>query len=382
MNRVTLLVSILLLFLFSCAPASRVPEVKQTAPSQDVAARPETPSWQVEWEKTLVEARKEGKLVLQTTAVSDIRLAIAQALKKYGIELESIAGKGAEMAEKTIRERKVGIYAADVNISGFTTTLTQLKPAGVLASWETLLILPDVRDPKMWYKEQLPFSDKDKTILAYAAYPNGDFHINSSMIKPGELNSMMDLLSPKWEGKIIMDDPTVNGRGNNVMAAYTIRLGDDYIKQLAKQKPLLTRDKRLIIDWVVKGRYPIGIGVYPDSFAEYQRAGAPISSILFNEAAFLDAGAGFVTFFDRAPHPAASKVFLNWLLSKEGQTMWSKLANAQSARLDVPTDHLKIEGVHLREPGIDYLEAAKEKWVLELKAKAEKVLMDTYIPLR
>lgn len=193
---------------------------------------------------------------------------------------------------------------------------------------------------------------------------------------------MQDLLSPKWEGKIIMDDPTVAGRGNNVIAAYTLRLGEDYIKQLAKQKPVLTRDRRQLIDWVVKGSHPIGIGVYPDAFAEYQRAGAPIGSILFNEAAFLDAGAGFITFFDKAPHPNASKVLLNWLLSKDGQTLWSKLANAQSARLDVTTEHLKIEGVHLREPGIDYLEAAKENWVLELKPKAEKSFMETFMALR
>lgn len=193
---------------------------------------------------------------------------------------------------------------------------------------------------------------------------------------------MQDLLASKWEGKIILDDPTVAGRGNNVIAAYTLRLGEDYIKQLAKQKPVLTRDRRQLIDRVVKGSHPIGIGVYPDAFAEYFRAVAPIRSILFNEAAFLDAGAGFITYFDKALHPNAAKVALNWLLSKERQTLWSKMANAQSARLDVPTEHLKTEGAHLRETGVDYLEAARESWVLELKPKAEKSFMEVFMALR
>ncbi len=376
------LISLLVFSFFSCSPGQTVAPQAKVGQLPETEKTPVKSGWEAEWDQTQKEARKEGKLVLYTTVVSEIKEAMAQALKRYGIELESMTGKGAEMAEKTLRERKAGIYTPDINISGFTTTLSQLKPAGALATMEPLLILPDVKNPQTWYKGQIPFSDADKTILAFAAYPNGDFHVNTNIVKPGDIKSMRDLLSPKWQGKIIMDDPTVAGRGNNVMAAYTLRLGADYIKQLAKQKPVLTRDRRQLIDWVVKGSYPIGIGVYPDAFAEFQRAGAPIGSILFNEVAFLDAGAGFITFFDKAPHPNASKVLLNWLLSKEGQTLWSKLANAQSARMDVTTEHLMGEGIHLREPGVDYLEAAKENWVLELKPKAEKDFMDIFMALR
>lgn len=375
------MMSMLVFSFISCAQ-------KQTA-GPEAAARqlpqaekaPVKPGWEAEWEQTQKDARKEGKVVLYAIVVSDIRDAIATAMKKYGIELESMGGRGNEIAEKVIRERRAGIYTADMYISGITSLLTQIKPAGAMASIEPLLILPDVKDQKTWYKGEIPFSDKDKTIIAFAAYPNGDFHVNTNIVKPGDINSMRDLLLPKWEGKIIMDDPTVAGRGNNVIAGYTIRLGEDYIKQLAKQKPVLTRDRRQSIDWVVKGRYPIGIGVYPDVFAEYLRAGAPISSILFNEVAFIDAGAGFITYFDKAPHPNASKVLLNWLLSKEGQTIWTKLANAQSARVDVPAEYLKEQGVHLREPGVEYLEAAKEAWVLELKPKAEKSFLETFMAL-
>ncbi len=43
--------------------------------------------------------------------------------------------------------------------------------------------------------------------------------------------------------------------------------------------------------------------------------------------------------FNRAPHPNAAKVYINWLLSKEGQTDYARLNGNISARLDVPTDH-------------------------------------------
>lgn len=43
--------------------------------------------------------------------------------------------------------------------------------------------------------------------------------------------------------------------------------------------------------------------------------------------------------FNRAPHPNAAKVYINWLLSQEGQTLYARASGFVSARLDVPTDH-------------------------------------------
>jgi ABC-type Fe3+ transport system substrate-binding protein len=43
---------------------------------------------------------------------------------------------------------------------------------------------------------------------------------------------------------------------------------------------------------------------------------------------------------NKAPHPNAASVFLNWVLGKEGQTAWSKAMDHLSKRVDVPTDHL------------------------------------------
>jgi ABC-type Fe3+ transport system substrate-binding protein len=43
---------------------------------------------------------------------------------------------------------------------------------------------------------------------------------------------------------------------------------------------------------------------------------------------------------NKASHPNAATIFLNWVLGKEGQTAWSKAMTHVSRRLDVPTDHL------------------------------------------
>ena len=43
--------------------------------------------------------------------------------------------------------------------------------------------------------------------------------------------------------------------------------------------------------------------------------------------------------FNRAPNPNAAKIYVNWLLSKEGQTPFIQATGYVSARLDAPTDH-------------------------------------------
>jgi ABC-type Fe3+ transport system substrate-binding protein len=54
---------------------------------------------------------------------------------------------------------------------------------------------------------------------------------------------------------------------------------------------------------------------------------------------------------NRAPHPNAAVIYLNWLLSKEGQALYSKGAETSSRRLGVPTD---IPPCFVPRPGRNY----------------------------
>src|SRR5437868_162635 len=50
---------------------------------------------------------------------------------------------------------------------------------------------------------------------------------------------------------------------------------------------------------------------------------------------YLTVGVGAATLLNKAPHPNAARVYLNWLLTKDGQTEWVKGTNFSSRRLDV-----------------------------------------------
>src|SRR5262245_59077781 len=106
---------------------------------------------QEEWERVLQAAKKEGKIALIGPVGADRRDALTIAFeKKYGIGVEYHADSGAGILPRLSAERKADRYLWDVVVTGTTTGLENLIPARVLDPLEPNLILPEVKDLKLW----------------------------------------------------------------------------------------------------------------------------------------------------------------------------------------------------------------------------------------
>ena len=75
---------------------------------------------------------------------------------------------------------------------------------------------------------------------------------------------------------------------------------------------------------------------------------------------------GTLALVNRAPHPNAAKVFINWLLSRRGQlslqkTQASAESPADSLRVDIPKDD--VPWLNRRLEGIKYLDTGKPEWI-------------------
>ena len=79
---------------------------------------------------------------------------------------------------------------------------------------------------------------------------------------------------------------------------------------------------------------------------------------------------GSIALFKNAPHPNAAKLFLNWLLTKEGQTFYTQAYGQPSARLDVPTDGILPETIP--QPGVKYIMGDDEEFILRQPQQMEK----------
>ena len=80
------------------------------------------------------------------------------------------------------------------------------------------------------------------------------------------------------------------------------------------------------------------------------------------EGGFVTASNATISAVRNAPHPNAAKLYLNYLLSNEGQMAWSKASGLASLRRDVPRDH--IPEILLPQEGVSYQETYREKYVL------------------
>jgi iron(III) transport system substrate-binding protein len=302
-------------------------------------------SWQEEWERTVAAAKEEGKVAVSGPEGAGTMALLTQPFqKKFGIRVEFHGGTGRELSPRVLTERRAGHYLWDVYVHGTTTALTAMLPAGAFDPLEPALILPEVKDPTQWRGGALEFLDGGRRYLVMTPSQRATLFVNTKLVDIKTLRSYKDLLDPKWKGKIVMDDPRRSGPGQATFTFFYLHpeLGPDFIRALARQEPLVLRDYAQEIDAIGQGKYHLLLGTWEVPVEARMKQGVPIAIIdprQLREGSDLSPVNGGTALYSRAPHPNAAKVYLNWLLSKEGQTEFSRGMGYISSRLDVPTEH-------------------------------------------
>ncbi len=356
-----LLIALFLIFVV-VSPRQATSAPKQAAPPA-AATVPVQPGWKAEWNKTVAAAKQEGKVVIFATVVKNTQNDLINAfVKEFGIQPEFRIMSGAEFATQVSTKRRAGIFTTDLFMGGMTTPYTQFKPTGILNPLKDLLILPEVTDAGKWYNNRIPFLDKDNTILAFGAVTQSYITINTDMVKASEITGYRDLIDPKWKGQIVINDPTIAGRGLDWFQVMDKIMGPDYVAKLLAQEPVVTRDRRIQAEWVARGKYPLGIALDTSAVQAFIKNKAPIRFIWPKEGVMISAEKGGLAVFKPAPHPNAARVFANWLLTKEAQTIWSRDEGLQSGRTDVPVDFLPSDQV--RDPNKKYDSMDHEDWYI------------------
>ncbi|MBI4332839.1 MAG: extracellular solute-binding protein [Chloroflexi bacterium] len=349
------------MLLGACAPQAA--EVAPAIPSPGVsgslpgaAAEP----WQQQWQQLEAAARKEGRIVLYSSSGPGPREALAQRLlEKYGIEIDYLTARSAELSPKIDTERRAGLFIPDVYQGGGGVLVQDLKPKGFLDPIGPILLLPEVTNSALWVENSLNFIDKERTVISYVATATTPIVYNSDLVQVPEIKSYRDLLAPKWKGKLMLNDPTVNGPGIEWYGVVKNIMGLEFMRQLAAQEPSVALDHRLQTEWLARGKYSILIAPNDAIVSDFVKAGASLKGIIPVEGSVLKTGAGSVALMNRAPHPNAARLYINWLLTREAQTLLQKVMGQQSARLDVPTDSLEPDKV--RQEGVKYVYVGSEE---------------------
>jgi iron(III) transport system substrate-binding protein len=310
----------------------------------------EAPKWQVEWDRTLAAARKEGQLVLYGSA--DYEKLFAEFNKKYPeIKIVGVFGRGADVAKRFMAERRGEKYLADLYVNGMTTGYNVFYKAKALDPIPPVLVLPEVTDTSKWWQGKLHYVDPEKQYLLNI---NGETRIvvgyNTKLVNPAEIKSYWDLLNSKWKGKIVAYDPTLGGAGDAMRFFYHQKsLGPEFIKRILTETAIvISNDTRQMGDWLAGGKFALSVfgPISRMDLDVMQLQGLPVSWFApehLKEGAYITAGSGGVALINKAPHPNAAKVGLNWLLSREGQIEYQRIFTEgndgpDSLRVDIPKD--------------------------------------------
>src|SRR5215831_17476930 len=279
---------------------------------------------QDEWKKTVEAAKKEAKIVAGGPPNAVLRKQYKETFEqKFGIEMELISAPGPQNAGKAASEFKAGVRYFDV-LHGGSGTLESLMNENMLAPFAEYMVLPDVKDPRQWWGGHMWEDNVKNNRFIYSF--SADFSVppffNADLLKPGDINSYDDLLNPKWKGKIGLFEPRIPSAGQGLWGFLMKIKGKEFLQQLAVG--------------LAKGTLVIALGLSQRFVDPYIKANLPIKVLsTIKEGISGSNGFGTVAVMRNAPHPDAAKVYINWLLSKEGQELYSRALTQGTRRLDV-----------------------------------------------
>jgi ABC-type Fe3+ transport system substrate-binding protein len=342
-----------------------------------------TASSQQNYAATLASARREGSVIVAGPPGADQRRAITENWAKAfpGITLDYTGARGTQIISKIVRERLAGIYNWDVILASTNPAVFTLVPMHALAPFREAIITPDISDDKTWIDGfAAGFMDKEGEYL-YSPTGNAGLtlgFVNRSCVPKSELHDAADLASSKLKGKIAWYDPTRPGSGSRSTWRLAVNKGDAWLNELFKaQDVTFSRDYRQMADWVVSCHKPVGIGMPFDVIMQMQKHGVGKSveeltgPAYFGRVPVWESANDHVAWFDKAPHPAAAKIFVNWYLSRKFQQAYTEATRSNSRRTDVrPGDP---NPNHVMDPAAQYTSAGDEAATVKIKALQKEI---------
>lgn len=318
--------------------------------------------WKDEWDRTLNRAREEREVVVVGFSSSAVVQALTEFQKFYPeIKLILISGRGSQLGPRLVAERRASKYLADVYVAGTTTAVEVLVPAKAFDPIRPVLILPEVVDETLWFNKKFYFADpQGEHILINDGTAESSFiAYNTKLVQPEEFRSYLDLLNAKWKGKIVAHDPrrSGGGGGSTRFLYYSPKFGPNFLFRLFSEMDIrIGADERQMMDWLATGKYSLYLFPSSGDPAKAKQQGLPVDEIThIREGASMHSGAGGIALMNRAPHPNAAKLYINWFLSREGQTAWQKSNDRNSLRTDIRKDYISDWRSRVPKEGEDYI---------------------------
>lgn len=282
-------------------------------------------------EKLVAGAKKEGELVIYTSAQSDDIGAVAKAFEaKYGVKVNLWRAGSEKVLQRAVTEARGGRHAVDV-IETNGPELEMLHREQILQAVKSphlADLIPAARRPHgEWVGTRL-----NVFALAY----------NTKLVKKEELpKTFADLAHPRWKGRLGIEADDQDWLAG-VMAQLGEQKGTQIFREIVKTNGIsVRRGHTLLTQLVVSGEVPLALTVYNYKAEQFKGQGAPIDWFSIGRAVARPNG---VAVARRAPHPHAAVLFYDFEIGEEGQRILAKRDFVPTNRkIDTPLNKMPLE---------------------------------------
>jgi iron(III) transport system substrate-binding protein len=272
------------------------------------------------------QAKKEGRVTWYTTvSIPESKQLIDIFEKQYPfIKVDLLRSGSGALVNRVMSEYGAKNYSADV-LQGTATRggFTLLKAKNILGRYESpeyKFLPPDLKDRADYWGSTF----QNTFVLAY----------NTRNVKPAYIpRPYDDLLKPIWKGRQIINDTENFEWFDGLMKYWGRDKGLAYFRRLAQQDQIFQRGARGRIQLVAAGEAPLTIGYGPHA-QSFVNQGAPIEWVPLEPVVVI---INTVSITSRPAHPAAARLFIDFLFSKPAQLKLREL-NRITSRSDVEPD--------------------------------------------
>jgi ABC-type Fe3+ transport system substrate-binding protein len=291
-------------------------------------------------------ARKEGKMVFYTSVETEFARVLTGGFEaKFPfVKTDIFRSTHDKILSRLTVERKAGTFSADtLSVGEFETY--HMQKMGLMAPYKS----PQAGAYPSGFKDPNGYWTDLYDNLIVTAY-------NTTRVKRDELPKRWeDLLHPRWKRRMVLDKNEDRWFAN-MLYLMGDKKGMEFMQALAKQEVAIRSGRSLITQLLAAGEFDLQIVAYWYRPHLMKQKGAPVDWVGLEPAIV---ALHPISVVDRAPHPNAAKLFIDYVLSEEGQRLFARRGR-EPARPGIrpegyPT-HLKVvpSRVELAEKLVDY----------------------------
>ncbi|MEO7742554.1 MAG: ABC transporter substrate-binding protein [Usitatibacter sp.] len=256
-------------------------------------------------------AKKEGEVAVYTSLIAEDLSALSAAFeKKYGVKVKGWRAGSEKVLQRALTESRAGRADADV----IETNGPELE-----ALYREKVLQP-LRSPHL------------KDLMPQAVRPHGHWagtrinmfvhSYNTQLVRKEEVpRSYADLTNPRWKGRL-----GIEAEDEDWFAMVIKELGEDaglrIFREIARVNGFSVRKGHTLLAGLVgSGEVPFALTTYSHGAEKMKQRGAPVEWYAIEPAI---GRANGVAVMKKPAHPYAAALFVDFVLSPEGQAILEK----------------------------------------------------------